>query len=134
MIRLDVLTVAALFLLGICGCDSKSGELAPVSATVTSKGSPVTEGTLTFTPEAGGKPGSGKINSDGTVTWTTYKEGDGLTKGAGRLSFAPPPVPIPENLKPGESLPTHALAGMSPKETTITVNEGSNTLAIELVK
>lgn len=134
MTRLHVLTVAALFLFGAIGCNAQSGDVAPVTATVTKGGSPVTEGTLTFSPEAGGKPGSGKINSDGTVTWTTYKEGDGLTKGSGRLSFAPPPVDIPETLKPGESLPTHALAGLSPKEKTITISEGSNTLTVELVK
>ncbi|MBA2114683.1 hypothetical protein [Bremerella alba] len=126
--------IAAVLALGILGCNSQNSSIAPVTATVTHSGTSVTEGVITFMPEKGGKPGSGKINSDGTVTWTTYTEGDGLTKGPGKLTFTPPPIPIPENLKPGDSLPKHKLADLAPEEPSITVNDGSNTLTVELVK
>ncbi|HUQ72287.1 MAG TPA: hypothetical protein VM165_22365 [Planctomycetaceae bacterium] len=79
----------------VCGCGGGEFETAPVRGTVSCEGTPVTSGTITFSPIAEGavdkpgKPGMGKIGSDGTFVLTTYKEGDGAIIGMHEVFYAP---------------------------------------------
>ncbi|MDZ4689245.1 MAG: hypothetical protein SH850_29570 [Planctomycetaceae bacterium] len=83
-------------LAAVSGCGG-SGEFdtAPVRGTVTCEGTPVTSGTITFSPIAEdavdkpGKPAMGKIGSDGTFVLTTYKQGDGAIIGMHEVFYAP---------------------------------------------
>ncbi len=121
-------------MVALVGCNSKSSDLGDVTGTVTYNGEPITEGTLAFVPSTGGKPGTGVINDDGSITMTTYEEGDGLSKGTGRIMYNAPELPTPTDLKPGQDIPKHELYGLVPKEKEITITDGTNTLTIELVK
>ncbi|MCC9608544.1 hypothetical protein LOC68_09740 [Blastopirellula sp. JC732] len=116
------------------GCNQNGAALAPTSGTVTADGKPVNGGTITFIPAVEGKPSSGAIQSDGTFKMTTYKDGDGVVIGSGTISFSPPPVTIPEDLKPGQSLPTAPYSGYKPAAPNVTIVSGSNTLTVELTK
>jgi hypothetical protein len=79
----------------ICGCGGGEFETAPVRGTVTCEGTPVTSGTITFTPIAEGaadkpgKPGMGKIGPDGTFVLTTYRQGDGAIIGMHEVFYSP---------------------------------------------
>ena len=71
--------------------------MAPVTGKVTYQGKAVAEGTVTFYPVAGGRPSTGKIQSDGTYELSSSEPGDGAVVGeykvaieARRVSNAPP--------------------------------------------
>ncbi|MDR3634765.1 MAG: hypothetical protein P4L84_13255 [Isosphaeraceae bacterium] len=86
--RLDARHVAILsaVLLGSgwgCGSTGPVPEpaLVPVKGKVTYKGKPLTQGTIEFEPQTGGRLAKGVIQSDGTFTLTTTQEGDGVATG-----------------------------------------------------
>ncbi len=97
--------LAALPLLAGCGADR--GGMVPVSGRVTWEGEAVTTGNVTFTPADAvtGRLASGQIQSDGTFTISTLKQGDGVLPGTYRvgISSAPPP---PIEVMEGQVLPT----------------------------
>ncbi|PQO45840.1 hypothetical protein C5Y93_11320 [Blastopirellula marina] len=124
----------ALPCIALCfGCGANSG-LANVSGTVTADGKPVTGGTITYIPSAEGKPGSGEVQADGTFTITTYKDGDGAVVGEGTISYTAPSVEIPEDLQPGQPLPSSPYSGLKPSDPKVSIQSGKNTLTVELVK
>lgn len=116
------------------GCDQTGQGLAPASGTVTADGKPVTGGTITFIPSGEGKPGSGEVKSDGSFTLTTYKDGDGVVVGKGTISYTAPSVEIPEDLKPGQPLPSSPYSGLKPSTPDVSITSGKNTLTVELTK
>jgi hypothetical protein len=80
----------AVLVVGACwGCGPGAGSLpslVQVKGKVTYKGQPVTQGTVTFEPEGYGRPARGKLQSDGTYSLTTLKDGDGVVLGAHRVA------------------------------------------------
>ena len=88
-----VATVLVSLLIVPCwGCGSAGSgtqaTLIPVKGKVTYKGKPVTKGQVTFEPDGYGRPGGGKLQSDGTFVLGTYKEGDGVVAGHHQVSIS----------------------------------------------
>lgn len=66
----------------VIGCSGGGAlDTAPVTGTVTYNGKPLPYGSVSFRPKAG-SPATGKIQTDGTFTMTTYHDGDGAIVGA----------------------------------------------------
>ena len=77
LLRSTAVAAVALCLAG-CGGGSRT---VPVRGTVTFKGKPVPNGTVTFIPDSG-PHATGEIGPDGSYTLTTYKTGDGAVPGS----------------------------------------------------
>src|SRR5262245_37566949 len=73
--------------MGGCGTDPGKPPLGRVHGRVTYNGKPLTHGSVTFTPVAGGKGGAtgqiaaGQVGSDGSYALTTFEAGDGAILG-----------------------------------------------------
>lgn len=65
----------------LAGCGDGRPERVAVSGKVTIDGQVLTEGSIKFKPAAGGRPGTGSINSEGRYSITTYTKDDGLPPG-----------------------------------------------------
>src|SRR5262245_3718556 len=74
--RVSCLIGVSVAALALAGCGSSGPKTAPVRGTVTYKGKPVPNGTVTFIPDAG-HHATGDIRPDGSYTLTTFKPGDG---------------------------------------------------------
>lgn len=61
------------------GCNGSA--MVPVSGKVTFEGAPVPQGTITFFPQAGGRPATGQIQSDGSYVLSSLEPGDGVPPG-----------------------------------------------------
>lgn len=79
-----ILSCAAL--LAGCGVASDAPQIAPVRGTVTVDGEPRGGLTVTFYPEVGGRPASGKTEDDGTFVLTTLNTGDGAPVGTSQVA------------------------------------------------
>jgi hypothetical protein len=106
-------------------------------------GSPVTGGSLTFSPIASeqteaGKPATGTVQPDGTFTLGTYKPGDGAVIGRHRVSYsAPSPDAATQPPADGghdQGPPPSPYAGLVPETKEVEVASGENNITIELVK
>jgi hypothetical protein len=89
------------------GCGSGRPKTAVVRGTVTYKGKPVPNGTITFTPNSG-PTATGEIAPDGSYQLTTFRKGDGAVLGEHKVvvvamqknndpnieAFTPLPPPI----------------------------------------
>ena len=65
----------------VIGCSGGGAlDTAEVTGTVTYNGKPLPYGSVSFRPKAG-SPATGKIQSDGSFTMTTYNNGDGAIVG-----------------------------------------------------
>ncbi len=80
--RKSALLAAVCFALGGCG---KGPEIVPFTGKVLYKGEPLEFGSVMFQPTAGGKPSSGRIESDGTFAMKTRGVGDGAAVGLNRI-------------------------------------------------
>lgn len=78
-LRCSLVVVSVAALAGQVGCDDQG--TAPVSGKITCEGKEVPEGTITFYPKAGGRPGTSEIQPDGTYVLSTLKPGDGAPMG-----------------------------------------------------
>lgn len=68
------------------GCFGQKGlETAPVTGVVTYNGKPLPYGSVSFRPQAG-SPATGEIQSDGTFSLSTYRNGDGAIVGTHQVS------------------------------------------------
>lgn len=68
------------------GCGGSSSNLATVEGLVTLDGKPLTQGAVTFVPDAG-RTAAGTIQSDGTFRLRTVGEGDGARVGMNQVSI-----------------------------------------------
>jgi hypothetical protein len=80
-------TLCAVVLVSCWGCGTSGGggavtALVPVKGNVTYKGRPLTGGIVHFEPDGYGRYATGKLQSDGTYSLGTNKEGDGVVAGA----------------------------------------------------
>ena len=72
-----------------CGA-SGSGASAPlvsVKGKVTYKGRPLTSGVVRFQPDGYGRAATGRLQSDGSYTLGTNKEGDGVIAGEHQVTI-----------------------------------------------
>ena len=83
----------ALFLISVCGCDSKDYAVAPVSGTVTFEGKPVDKLRVSFNPSpvgenyAVGPFSQGKTDANGKFTLVTRYKEEGAVVGKHKLAF-----------------------------------------------
>lgn len=117
--------LGCLFLLPCAGCGSSAGTTyttttVPVKGKVTLNGKTVTEGMITFEPDSG-REAHGDIQSDGTYTLTTFKEGDGAVLGTHRIAVS----------GAGRSVP-NKFAHVSSSKIEIEVSEGKTDYPIDL--
>jgi hypothetical protein len=81
------LIAASLLSIATLGCSKSEFDVAPASGAVTVDGVPFTTGKVMFSPIAkgedrrAGRPALGRLQSDGSFTLSTYKEGDGAVVG-----------------------------------------------------
>lgn len=126
----------------LVGCGG-SGNLAPVTGTVTHNGSPVTGGELTFTPVQTGegastaRPASATIQPDGTFAAMTEKAGDGASVGKHLISYSAPSDSADRPEWDGSGSPPEVakspFLGLVPAVPQVDVAAGKNELKIELV-
>ncbi len=89
MIRFPSLLPPILLLITamMIGCGRPGHDLAPVSGTVTYRGTPLEFGTVTFQPERGA-PATGDIQPDGSFRMATLGQGGGAAVGKNRVRVA----------------------------------------------
>jgi hypothetical protein len=83
-----LLSAAGLACCGGCGSSPSgppAGATIPVKGKVTYRGKPLTRGTITFEPTDAGRDANGAIQSDGSFTLTTFKDGDGAIPGTHKV-------------------------------------------------
>jgi hypothetical protein len=75
-----------LIIVAISGCHH-GPQMVPVTGKVTLGGKPLAFGVITFQPPSG-QPAQGNIQSDGTFSLSTYKQGDGAVVGKHKIRIA----------------------------------------------
>jgi len=83
--RVGPVTVLALLLATVAGCDDGRPERVAVSGQVLIDGKPLTRGFVRFVP-TGARPASGEIAPDGRFTLMTFEPGDGAVTGTHAVS------------------------------------------------
>ena len=105
---------------------------ATISGTVTMDGSPLTKGTVSFHPTAGGPVATGTIQSDGAFEVQTATT-EGLSPGEYKVTVVatdpPPPSPTGEEL-PGILLTAPEFGRLDTTPLTYTVEAGANSFEI----
>jgi hypothetical protein len=79
--------LAATVVLLLSGCSSGRPKTAIVRGTITYKGKPVPNGTVSFIPTSG-PAATGEIGPDGSYTLTTFRPGDGAILGTHKVVIA----------------------------------------------
>jgi len=108
MRRITLITlVVPLLLVGLwgCGADANRPKLAKVSGKVLYNGKPLDKGEVIFTPDkdkggTSGQVATGKIESDGSFTLTTFNTDDGAVLGQHVVTVIVPTADIKELNKP----------------------------------
>lgn len=125
---------AAASLIFLAGCGAKVNTVA---GKVSYNGQPVTGGSITLVPEAGGgKPAAANVQSDGTFVMAPGSEAGGAITGRHRVLYSPPVTELPAGteLQPGQSPPASPFDGLKPTAEMIQIEAGKNDLVIELGK
>lgn len=123
----------------VAGCSGGgTPETAPVSGKVIFEGEPVTNATVTFTPEAG-RPATGSIDGEGRFSLSTFRPNDGAVPGRHRVTFGStaevpmPGTPEAKGAKADKPPFPKRYAGLSTTDLEIDVPaEGLADLTIEL--
>lgn len=117
------------------GCGVAGPKTAIVKGTVTFKGKPVPNGTVTFVP-ASGHHATGEIRPDGSYTLTSFRPGDGAVPGTykvivvamqdmtGRLPEDRTPLPPP--------IVPNKYTSIATTDLTVEVKEGENQIDLPL--
>lgn len=117
------------------GCGAAGSKTAIVKGTVTFKGKPVPNGTVTFVP-ASGHHATGEIRPDGSYTLTSFRPGDGAVPGTykvivvamqdmtGRLPEDRTPLPPP--------IVPNKYTSIATTDLTVEVKEGENQIDLPL--
>jgi len=90
-IKLLAPALTAVLLVPCWGCgesSARTSNLIHVTGKVTYKGQPVTKGSVWFEADGFGRPAKGQLQSDGSFTLSTRKEGDGVVAGEHRVSIS----------------------------------------------
>ena len=135
MLRLGIALVSLAALAGVMGCGDRGPKLASVRGTVTYKGKPVPNGTVTFIP-ASGQHATGEIRPDGSYTLTSFRPGDGAIPGTykvvvvaiqdmtGRLPEDRTPLPPP--------IVPNKYTSIATTDISVEVKEGENQIDLPL--
>jgi hypothetical protein len=118
-------------------------SLGKVNGKITWNGAPVTLGTITLvpigkdskSPKNAGRPATCTIQTDGTFTATTTKEGDGAVVGRHQVMFSPPEQASSADAAPdgAHKEPAPVLyGGLVPSPAEIEIKSGENSVTIEL--
>jgi hypothetical protein len=132
MFRISLFAAACLFFLAGCGSSVNS-----VAGKVSYQGQPVTGGSITLVPEAGGgKPAAANVQGDGTFAMAPGSDAGGAITGQHRVLYSAPVVELPAGteLKPGQSPPASPFDRLKPKTEIVNIQAGKNEIDIELVK
>lgn len=133
-----VLVACCSLLSPVVGCGQSGPEVVPVKGTITyGGGSWPKPGFLHFAAESGSneanRPAVGQFDTEGRLTVTTFKDGDGLTPGKyriGVISYETPPskteLTFPKNYVPVR-FQSAATSGL-----TVTVKPGQKVIALDL--
>lgn len=133
--RISILIGFMLFAL-LTGCGSDQAKTAIVKGTITFKGKPVPNGTVTFIPLGEGPAATGELQKDGSYTLKTYKDADGAVLGkhkvivvamedmAGRLPEDRTPTPPP--------IVPHKYTSAATTDLQAEVKEGENIVDFDL--
>ena len=85
--RMTIFTATAAFIILVAaGCGSDAPPTAPVTGTVTYKGAPLKEATISFMPKDG-RPGYGKIVDGSIKDVMTLEPGDGAPVGPSQVTI-----------------------------------------------
>lgn len=125
---------AAACLFFLTGCGSKANSVA---GKVSYQGQPVTGGSLTLVPEAGGgKPAAANVQNDGTFAMTPGTDAGGAILGRHRILYSAPVTELPAGteLQPGQSPPASPFDRLKPKTEFVEIQAGKNEIEVELVK
>jgi hypothetical protein len=124
----------------LVGCDSGGAPTEKVTGTVTAKGQPVSQATVTFTPE-NGRPASGVTDAQGKFTLSTFKEGDGAVPGTHNVAIIPfkgegpepmPGTPEAANYKPPVAPFSQKYTSTQTSGLTAEVKSGPNDFQFDL--
>jgi len=118
-------TALAAFLVG-CG-----PTLSPVTGTVTYKGEKVKGGMLIFSPSGEGVPASATIQEDGSFALKSGSS-DGAILGKATVTYTPPSGEA--STDPKKEGKASQYVGLVPKDATVEIKSGANTLNIELIR
>lgn len=138
--------IAGLLLLG---CD-QGPQVAPVSGVVKFENTPVTQGTISFHPVAGGRPATGKLGAGGAFELSTFASGDGALLGEHKVTItameltdaAPAPKSLSEEISQPAPRATSGpkarwiipekFSAQATSELTATVADGANSIEFDL--
>lgn len=81
-----LLAAVACGLIWVSGCGPGRPKTVPVTGTVTLDGQAVEGASVTFAPEAGGRPALGTTDKDGKFTLKTFEERDGALPGKHKVT------------------------------------------------
>lgn len=131
--------VCCLLLTSAAGCGRSGLEVVPVEGTITYGGGPWPKpGFLHFSADSSGfdqanHPAVGQFGTDGRLTVTTFRDGDGLLPGKYRISvvsYESPPstteLTFPKNYVPAR-FQSAATSGL-----TVTVEPGQRSVTLNL--
>jgi hypothetical protein len=129
---------AALLLLACtsAGCGSERAKTASVKGTVTFRGKPVPNGTVTFIPSGPGPAATGEIQKDGSFTLTTYRPGDGAVLGTHKVivvAVEDTSTRLPEERNPlPSSIVPDKYTSAATSDLSAEVKEGENVVVFDL--
>jgi len=133
--------LGAMGLLALTGCGAKTNA---VTGKVTFNGQPVTGGSLTFLPASAsegdttsrGKPAVAIVEPDGTYQVKPGTDAGGAVNGPNRVLYSAPVADLPPGieLQPGQGPPPTPFDGLKPKQETIEIKAGKNSIDVELIK
>jgi hypothetical protein len=120
----------------LSGCGGGQPKTAVVRGTVTYKGKPVPNGTVSFIP-ASGPAATGEIGPDGSYTLTTFRKGDGAVLGMHKVVIAAMQDMtgrLPEDRNPlPPSIVPDKYTSIGTTDLTAEVKDGENTINFTLV-
>lgn len=92
------------FIVVLSGCFGESSGIAPVSGTITFKGKPLPNASITFTPEdSASRTAVGSTDKDGKYLLTSFKSNDGAKIGKYKVAIRAEEGGD-SNLKPADAL------------------------------
>lgn len=124
---------AVLVFVGCGGASDERLPTTPVEGTVTLDGEPLSQGTISFFPVAGGKHATGVIN-DGKFVLATYEPQDGAVVGQHKVVVQVSAITADGTTVPAEELPPDSYASADTTPLTVEVTEDGGPMEIKLTR